>query len=186
MVEALVVTFFPVAFLTVLFAGGQLLRRKKIDMDGEAPINRALFYSSKYLIVALWTAMILDAWGKNVSFFAVPPAVRTAALCVWAIGFTLLFIGRFGLGRSFRIGQPKESTSLRVEGLFRCSRNPMYLGMYSTVLAAVLRTLNPILLVCAIYIIAVHHRIVLAEEAYLRNTFGQEYEAYCSRVRRYL
>jgi protein-S-isoprenylcysteine O-methyltransferase Ste14 len=62
----------------------------------------------------------------------------------------------------------------------------MYVGVYLTLCAAVLRTLNPILLLVAVYVIAVHHRIVLAEEAQLRKVFGQEYRTYCSRVRRYV
>jgi protein-S-isoprenylcysteine O-methyltransferase Ste14 len=186
MVEALAVTLFPVAFLAVLFTGGQLLRRRQIDMDGDAPIEKTLFYGSKYLIVVLWLAMVLDCWGIKVSFFNGPASLKRAAECVWSIGFILLFVGRFGLGNSFRIGQPKESTRLRVDGLFRVSRNPMYLGVYSTLLASVLYTLNPVLLLFSVFIVAVHHRIVLAEETHLRNAFGLEYEEYCCRVRRYL
>ena len=60
MIEALAVTLFPVAFLTVLIAGGERFRRRQIDMDGDAPIDRTLFYGSKYLIVVLWAAMVLD------------------------------------------------------------------------------------------------------------------------------
>jgi protein-S-isoprenylcysteine O-methyltransferase Ste14 len=186
MIEALAVTLFPVAFLAVLFTSGELFRRRRIDMDGDAPIEKSLFYGSKYLIVVLWVAMVLDSWGIGVSFFNRPASLERAALCVWAIGFILLFVGRFGLGSSFRIGQPKESTRLRVNGLFRVSRNPMYVGMYSTLLASVLFTLNPVLLLVAAFIVAVHHRIVLAEERHLRNAFGREYEEYCGRVRRYL
>ena len=186
MVEALVVTLFPVAFLAVLFTGGELFRRRQIDMDGDAPIERWLFYGSKYLIVVLWAAMVVDSWGIRLSFFDGPASLRRAAVCIWALGFILLFVGRFGLGNSFRIGQPKETTSLRVDGLFRVSRNPMYLGVYSTLLASVLGTLNPVVLLFAVFIVAVHHRIVLAEETHLRNAFGKEYEEYCRRVRRYL
>ena len=186
MIEALVVTLFPVAFLAVLFTGGELFRRRQIDMDGDAPIDRTLFYGSKYMILVLWAAMVLDSWGIGISFFNGPAPLKRAAVCVWAIGFVLLFVGRFGLGNSFRIGNPKESTRLRVDGLFRVSRNPMYLGMYSTLLAPVLRTLNPVLLLISAFIVAVHHRIVLAEETHLRKAFGKEYEEYCCRVRRYL
>ena len=46
-------------------------------------------------------------------------------------------------------------------------------------------TLNPFVLLIAIFIVAVHHRIVLAEEAYLQEAFGGEYAEYCRRVRRY-
>ena len=114
MVEPLVVTLFPVAFLAVLFAGGQQFRRRHIDMDGTAPISRRLFYSSKYLIVVLWMAMVLDAWGMDVSWFRAPAWLKWAAEGVWISGFLLLFVGRFELGTSFRIGSPKESTRLRV------------------------------------------------------------------------
>jgi protein-S-isoprenylcysteine O-methyltransferase Ste14 len=186
MVEPLVVTLFPVAFLATLFIGGQRFRRRHIDMDGDAPISRALFYGSKYLIVVLWIAMVMDAWGIEVSFFRGPESLRWAALCVWTSGFLLLFVGRFELGSSFRIGRPRESTRLRVGGLFRISRNPMYLGMYATLLASVLSTLNPVLLLLGAFIVAVHHRIVLAEEDHLRNAFGEEYAGYCRRVGRYL
>jgi protein-S-isoprenylcysteine O-methyltransferase Ste14 len=186
MIEALIVTALAVAFLVVLFAGGERFRRRQINMDGDAPIDKTLFYGSKYLILVLWAAMILDSWGINLSFFTVPPPLRTIALCLWVMGFILLLTGRFTLGSSFRIGRPKESTSLRVNGLFRISRNPMYLGMYSTLLAAAVYTLNPVLFLLAAFIIAVHHRIVIAEETHLRATFGNVYEAYSRRVRRYL
>ena len=53
MVESLVVTLLPVLFLTVLFQGGERFRHRNIDIDGEPPINRTLFYTSKYLIVLL-------------------------------------------------------------------------------------------------------------------------------------
>ena len=186
MIEPLVVTLIPVAFLAVLFIGGQRFRSRHIDMDGDAPIGRTIFYSSKYLIVVLWIAMVIDTWGIDLSFFRAAAAVERVALCVWIAGFLLLFAGRFELGSSFRIGRPKEGTRLRMGGLFRLSRNPMYLGVYATLLASVLRTLNPVLLLLGAFIVAVHHRIVLAEEAHLRSTFGEEYAGYCRQVRRYL
>ncbi|MHB9028141.1 MAG: methyltransferase family protein, partial [Candidatus Latescibacterota bacterium] len=98
----------------------------------------------------------------------------------------LLFSGRFGMGNSFRIGSPMENTSLIITGLFRFSRNPMYLGVYATLLGSVLYTLNPVVLIVGIFIIGVHHRIVLAEEDFMRMTFGRQYADYCCRVRRYL
>ena len=185
-IEALAVTLFPVAFLAVLFTGGERFRHRRIEQDGDAPIDRTLFYSSKHLILVLWAAMVLDSWGVKVSFLEGPAALKRAAVCVWGAGFILLFIGRFGLGDSFRIGCPKESTRLRVDGLFRVSRNPMYLGVYSTLLASVLYTLNPVLLLFGAFIVAVHHRIILAEETHLRSAFGKNYAEYCCRVRRYL
>ena len=124
MIEALAVTLFPVAFLAVLFTGGELFRRRQIDMDGDAPIDRTLFYGSKYLIVVLWAAMVLDSWGIKVSFFNSPAPLKQAAVCVWAIGFILLFVGRFGLGNSFRIGQPQREHALEGGRIVPCQPEP--------------------------------------------------------------
>ena len=186
MIEILFVTLLPLGFLIVLFGGGELFRRRNINMDGDPPIGKMLFLSSKYLILLLWTAMVVHSWGVNVSFVKVAEPFRWLALCLWGSGFVLLFIGRFGLGDSFRIGSPKEPTQLAVDGLFRFSRNPMYLGVYATLLACVLYTLNPVLLVLGIFVVVVHHKIVLAEEQHLRTAFGAKYAEYCSHVRRYL
>lgn len=186
MFEPLAVTVLPALFLAVLFGGGAALRRKHIDMDGEPPIDRRAFYASKYAIVGMWGATIACSWGAPLSIVDVPRASRWTGLLLWAAGFLVLFVGRFALGGSFRIGSPREATRLRVNGLFRLSRNPMYLGVYTTLVASVLYTLNPVVLAVGIFAAAVHHRIVLAEERYLANAFGSEYADYCRRVRRYL
>jgi len=186
MIEPLLVTLLPLGFLILLFGSGAVLRRKNVDMDGAPPINKVIFLSSKYLILLIWAAMVAHSWGRDLSLFAVPDSSRWIALCLWCSGFILLFSGRLGLGDSFRIGSAKERTNLTVGGLFRFSRNPMYLGMFTTLLAAVLYTLNPLLLAGVTYVIVVHHKIVLAEEQHLRGVFGEQYTQYCSRVRRYL
>jgi len=186
MIESVVLTAFPVVFLVLLFGGGAMLRRRNIDMDGEPPIGRKVFYTSKYAILALWAVTVVQTWGVNLSLVAAPAWLRWVSLVLWIGGFTLLFIGRLGLADSFRIGSPKESTRLKVGGLFRLSRNPMYVGVYSTILAAVFYTMNPIVLLVGVFVVVVHHRIVLAEEQHLHKTFGQEYADYCCRVRRYL
>ncbi len=186
MIERIVVTLFPAAFLAALFGSGERFRRRHIDIDGDAPINKTLFYSSKYLILVLWVIMVIHTWGIDVSFWTGPALVKRAAVFLWIAGFLLLFSGRLELGTSFRIGQPKEETRLRMSGLFRVSRNPMYLGVYATLLASVLGTLNPVLLLVGAFIVGVHHRIVLAEEEHLRSRFGEDYTSYCHRVRRYL
>jgi len=186
MVEPIVVTIFPVVFLILLFGGGALLRRRNIDMDGEPPIDRRIFYISKYTILVLWAAMVVQSWGVRLSLVSPPGWLRRVSLVLWVGGFLLLIIGRLGLADSFRIGSPKESTSLKVTGLFQFSRNPMYVGVYATILAVVLYTLNPLVFLAGVFVVAVHHRIVLAEEQHLQKAFGEEYADYCRRVRRYL
>ncbi len=186
MLRAVIITIFPLAFLIILFGGGALFLRRNIDMDGTAPINRTLFYTCKYSIFLIWLPAILHSCGINFAIISVPEALTWTALCLWILGFTLLIAGRLNLGDSFRIGTPKESTKMKVNGLFKLSRNPMYLALYTTFLAAVLFTLNPIILLLAIFVVIVHHRIVLAEERHMHQVFGEEYDSYCMHVRRYI
>ncbi len=155
-------------------------------MDGEAPIDHVAFLTSKYLIILVWAITVLHNWGIDINFYRSPVSVNPPALILWVIGFSLLFIGRFTMGDSFRIGSPREETGLKVNGLFKISRNPIYLGVFTTLTASVLDTLNPIILLIVIFIIVVHHHIVLAEEEFLKKSFGEEYLAYCSKVRRYI
>jgi protein-S-isoprenylcysteine O-methyltransferase Ste14 len=186
MIAAIVATILPLGFLAVLFCGGAIFLRNNIEQDGEAPINRTLFYISKYSILALWGAMVLQIWGVGLSFFEVPPLLRATGLVLWFFGFALLYIGRFEMGSSFRLGTPKEHTRLKVAGLFRLSRNPMYVGMYATMAASGIYTLNPVVMFLAVFVIAIHHSIVLAEEVHMQKVFGQEYSDYRNRVRRYI
>lgn len=186
MIEAALVTILPVGFLIVLFGGGALFLKRKIEQDGEAPINRTLFYVSKYSILVLWGAMVVQSWGIRISMAIVPRALQLIALLLWVCGFALLYLGRFMMGDSFRLGTPQEDTRLRTDGLFRMSRNPMYVGVYLTIAASILYTASPPVILLGVFVIAVHHRIVLAEEKHLQHAFGREYLEYCSRVRQYI
>ena len=186
MIESIAVTLAPVLFLVVLFGGGALFRRKKINMDGDAPINRTLFYLSKYSILILWGAMALQSWDFNISLVPVPAAVHWISLISWFFGFALLFLGRFKLGNSFRLGTPKEGTTLTVRGLYRFSRNPMYVGFNCFTLSSMLYTSNPFVDIAGIYSIVIYHFIIRGEEKFLLERFGAAYIEYKSRVRRYL
>jgi protein-S-isoprenylcysteine O-methyltransferase Ste14 len=186
MIEAALVTILPIGFLIIIFAGGALFLQKKIEQDGEAPINRTLFYTSKYSIIILWGAMALASWGIGVSPFQVPRLLQLIALAFWFAGFALLYLGRFTMGDSFRLGTPKEDTCLKTDGLFRLSRNPMYVGVYATIVASSLYTLNPVVILLGVFVVAVHHSIVLSEEKNMKKVFGQEYLDYYNRVRQYI
>jgi protein-S-isoprenylcysteine O-methyltransferase Ste14 len=186
MIEAAIVTLLPAGFLIVLFGGGALFLKKNIEQDGEAPINRTLFYASKYSILFLWGAMVIQSWGISISFVEVPRFLQLIALLLWISGFVLLYLGRLKMADSFRLGTPKEDTSLKRDGLFRLSRNPMYVGVYATIAASCLYTLNPIVVLLAIFVIVIHHIIVMAEEEHMQKVFGREYLDYCNHVRRYI
>jgi protein-S-isoprenylcysteine O-methyltransferase Ste14 len=186
MIEAVLVTVLPALFLAIIFGGIPYFRQKKIEQEGEAPINRFLFLSSKYTIILLWGSMALASWGIGYSPVPVPRMLQLIALVFWFAGFTLMYLWRFTMGDSFRLGTPREDTRLKTDGLFRFSRNPMYVGVYATIVASSLYTLNPAVILLGVFVVAVHHAIILAEEEHMQKVFSREYPEYCSRVRRYV
>lgn len=80
-----------------------------------------------------------------------------------------------------------ESTALVTHGLFAYTRNPMYLGML-ILLAGIAVLLNerwPWLVLPA-FAAVIQFRFIHFEEQLMEQTFGDEYLAYKSRVRRWL
>jgi protein-S-isoprenylcysteine O-methyltransferase Ste14 len=181
-----IITTLPVLFLTMLIISTLRFRRMRLDLSGTPPIRKSVFLTAKYSIILIWSVMIVHSWGIDLSFIKVPRAAEWTALLLWISGFIIMFTGKITLGRSFRIGSPMEKTELRIIGIYRFSRNPMYLGVSMTIIAACLFTLNPVVMLLGIFIIAVHHAIALAEEKHLRKLFGKKYTEYCRYAGRYL
>jgi protein-S-isoprenylcysteine O-methyltransferase Ste14 len=81
-------------------------------------------------------------------------------------------------------GQP---SALVNNGIFRLTRNPMYLGMalMLTGFALFFGSATPLLAV-VFFIIVVQQRFILREEQRLREAFGESFIDYCQQVRRWL
>jgi len=83
--------------------------------------------------------------------------------------------------------QPQRASALVVGGVYRFTRNPMYVGMalfllaWAVYLSAVLPFLGPLLF--ALYITRFQ---IQPEERVLKALFGAGYLAYAARVRRWL
>jgi protein-S-isoprenylcysteine O-methyltransferase Ste14 len=81
-------------------------------------------------------------------------------------------------------GQP---TALVDNGIFRFTRNPMYLGMALMLLGFALffGSLTPL---CGVvfFVVVVQQRFILQEEQRLHKAFGEVYLHYCQQVRRWI
>jgi protein-S-isoprenylcysteine O-methyltransferase Ste14 len=102
-------------------------------------------------------------------------------------GTVLMVAAQLRLGKSWRIGIDEAACpGLVTGGLYRFSRNPIFLGMF-IVLAGLTVLLPTWLSVVALLgsIICVRSQ-VLEEEAYLTATYGPAYQSYVRRVGRFL
>ncbi|MGO9340595.1 MAG: methyltransferase family protein [Terracidiphilus sp.] len=102
-----------------------------------------------------------------------------ALVALWCV-FTFVVKGR---GTPAPFDPPRR---LVIQGPYRFVRNPMYLGAALALAGAACFYMSAMLLVYgAIFLLVTHLFVVGYEEPTLRRTFGQDYEAYCHRVRRW-
>jgi protein-S-isoprenylcysteine O-methyltransferase Ste14 len=81
----------------------------------------------------------------------------------------------------------QESSVLITDGLFRYTRNPMYLGFVLILLgiAIFLGTVLPFLIII-LFIIFIYRTFIQVEEQMLEENFGEEWNNYKKRVRRWI
>jgi protein-S-isoprenylcysteine O-methyltransferase Ste14 len=74
-----------------------------------------------------------------------------------------------------------------VTGIYRISRNPMYLGMLLLLVAwAILLSNLAASLVLPLFVLYMNHFQISPEEVALASRFGADFAAYCKAVRRWL
>lgn len=141
----------------------------------------ALFYF--YLVFA----NVFHWPGANTWRFFNSDVISWIGVFFCAAGVSLLLWSLISFGRSFRVGiDIKHPDRLITTGIFAVSRNPIYVAFFSVLTGQFLIFPHWIFLVypgAAMWLI---HRQILREEDYLRKHYGEEYAAYCKRVRRYL
>jgi len=152
-------------------------------------LARAVTYATLFVAFVL---VFLPARVLAASGIAAPPpfgaaqatglavAVAGGALALWCI----LAFATLGRGTPAPFDPPRR---LVVCGPYRFVRNPMYLGGAVALAGAALYYRSPSLLAYdAAFVAAMHLLVVLYEEPTLRATFGDDYDAYRARVRRWL
>jgi protein-S-isoprenylcysteine O-methyltransferase Ste14 len=81
----------------------------------------------------------------------------------------------------------RNVSALVTEGIFRYTRNPMYLGMVAVLLGcAITLGASVALFIPPLFAVIIEMRFIRPEEALLRDIFPEQYPAYCRRVRRWI
>ena len=114
--------------------------------------------------------------------------IRPLGAIVAATGF---LIAVAGLSHFQLVGTPFDPTGrakvLATGGIYRFTRNPMYLGgvLFFTGLAFALRS-GWLLLAAPAIEYGLQRLAIEPEDAYLTRRFGDEYRNYCAKVRRWV
>jgi protein-S-isoprenylcysteine O-methyltransferase Ste14 len=155
--------------------------------------------SADYAEVAVKPPLLfLGALGLGALLSAVipiGPGLGAANKLAFTVGLTFIVIG-FVLAalsvRNFRLagtsvvpGEP--ATALVVTGPYRVTRNPIYIGLVLAYFGfAVMLTSMWILLLLIPVVMILQRGVVLREEEYLAQQFGEAYAKYQARVPRWL
>jgi protein-S-isoprenylcysteine O-methyltransferase Ste14 len=149
---------------------------------GKPPISwPALILAKAAIAVSLILMMRRAASGGAI----LQPFATVPFLLLLLGGTVVMTAAMSGLGRNLRMGLPQDETVLVTSGIYRLSRNPIYLGIFLIMGASLIYAFSWVNLIAVGVGFLLHHRIVLAEERFLRRQFSG-YEAYCRQVRRWI
>lgn len=82
---------------------------------------------------------------------------------------------------------PNKSNTLVISGLYKASRNPMYVGMLLCLISLSIAQGNIIsLLLSFVFALYLTRFQIKPEERFLTEKFGEQYLQYCETVRRWL
>jgi len=154
-------------------------RMPSLDIRIPPPVVGAL------VAAAMWGVSML---GPQLALAPGPRYTSVAILVAAGVAFDVLGLLAFrGAGTTINPLRPERASSLVTGGIYRITRNPMYVGVgllllaWAAYLSALLPFAGPALF--ALYITRFQ---IQPEERVLKGIFGEDYAAYCARVRRWL
>ena len=116
-------------------------------------------------------------------------SIYAQSVGVFLMGIALVWTAtaQMQMGQSWRIGIDFENkTNLVEKGLFRISRNPIFVGMRMALWGFFLAMPNALTLVSVAMLDVLIQVQVRLEEEFLRGVHAETYVEYCGRVRRWI
>lgn len=140
-----------------------------------------------YLLLTLIASTVLHYFAPFARLLPSAAALPIGIVLV-VVGIVSAGLGAAAFNKAGTAIRPFDpATALVREGIYRYTRNPMYVGLLLISLGAATAfgTLSAFLPPVMFFFI-LRNRFVLPEEEFLRRTFGDEYAKYTQQVRRWI
>jgi protein-S-isoprenylcysteine O-methyltransferase Ste14 len=142
-------------------------------------------------IVALLLALLMRGIRRFTLLLEIPESVRiVGALVVAVAGIAFIISGAVAFRRAKTTVnplRPQQASSLVTSGIYRVTRNPMYVGLLLVLVAWAIWQASPWALLGPLAFLAYIQRFQIGpEERALFGLFGAEFSAYKARVRPWL
>lgn len=153
-------------------------------MKNEMKANKAL--PPTYLLVAIILQLLLHFVVPVVKFIPVPWNLLGVLPLALGIAMNLIADGVFKKVDT-TVKPFKESSTLVTDGIYAHTRKPMYVGygLMLAGLAILVRSLTP-WLVIPVFAVLMDRMFIRIEERMLADTFGETWDTYSKRVRRWV
>ena len=142
-------------------------------------------------IVALFIGAAMWGSARISPQFQVGEGIRVVAAIIFIVfGLAVTLLGAAAFRRAqttLNPLKPETASALVVNGVYRYTRNPMYVGFalvlagWAIYLSAPLTFFGPVL-----FVLFITHFQIIPEERVLSEKFGQQFDVYQQRVRRWL
>ncbi|MCL2137722.1 MAG: isoprenylcysteine carboxylmethyltransferase family protein [Coriobacteriia bacterium] len=180
-----------VGFVALVAGRAAMLRRQGVKAIVFGNTDKSDYLLIPFMLAIVYT-ICSNAFGLPMYKPLVAPFWQTQLSGI--VGIILCIIALIGLaaslvsfGRSFRVGIDElNPDKLVTTGMFAFSRNPIYVCFDLFFAGQFLIHRNIIITVAVIGFALVIHRQILREERFLEGFYGEDYEQYRQKVRRYL
>ncbi|MGA8841379.1 MAG: isoprenylcysteine carboxylmethyltransferase family protein [Candidatus Aquilonibacter sp.] len=181
---ALAIVFLPAMVLTRI----AILRRHGVTAMKFGKTDKTDFLIPPFVLFYFYLIFAhAFTWPAPLPARLFPPAFASwiGVLCC-AAGLTLMACSLASFGASFRVGiDTDRPDKLITSGVFAITRNPIYVAFGLVLAGEFLIQPTWLMLVYFIGGVALFHRQVLREEAFMATHYGTEFAAYAARVPRY-
>jgi protein-S-isoprenylcysteine O-methyltransferase Ste14 len=157
---------------------------------GIEPVNAPIFPRPPEVVLifiaAGWALNHFIPLGPSGASLPLENAIIGGIIMACAVAIALFAIREMiRAGTTFRAGG--QASAFVRTGVYKRTRNPMYLSLTFFTLGLGIATANPWMVVLApVLLLYLQERVVKREEAYLKQRFGVEYADYMRKVRRWL
>ena len=156
-----------------------------MDVIGKSPIPVLVLLIGKSAFLGCSVFFIVKVMNIDAMLY---DSVLTQVLgaVLYAGGLMMVIVSTVQLGRSVAVGIPERDTELKTHGLYRLTRNPIYVGGFIMCVGSCLFSIHFVNFLLLGITVVVHLRIVKREEEFLEKRFGQRWLDYKHRVPRFI
>ncbi len=187
MVHISVLVLTILLFLMVFLVVARAVVRKQ-QIIGKPPIPVFFFLLGKALVVVNLAFLLTK--GLNIyvkGLYWLPQDLEWIPLVLMVGGILILYRSVISLGKALIFGLPDpESHTLQTRGIYALSRHPFYLGFLMVLLSSCIFVPNYFNIAAFLGAWLIHHFIMIREEQFLEEQYGEEYRLYKKQVGRYV